>query len=82
MYWNNPTIKLTYPCNQDPIADSLHNGVHCLFYDPAIVKTQIHYTQTLQDICNWANHLITKNGIDGFVQQGKDLPGMLYQRWN
>jgi hypothetical protein len=69
MYWNNPTINLVYPSDQDPIKDSFHDGVHCLFYDPAIVKTQIYYKQTLQDICDWANRLITENGIDGFIQE-------------
>lgn len=69
MYWNNPRIELTYPSDQDPIKDSFHGGVHCLFHDPVIDKTQIHYKQTLQDICTWANQLIAKNGVDGFVQE-------------
>lgn len=67
MYWNNPTIKLTYPSDQDPIKDSFHNGVHCLFYNPAILKEQIHYKQSLQDICNWANNGIKKDNINGFL---------------
>ena len=69
MYWNNPRIELTYPSDQDPIQDSFHGGVHCLFYDPAIVKTQIRYKQTLQDICNWANNSIQTHGVNGFIQQ-------------
>jgi len=69
MYWNNPRIELTYPSDQDPIQDSFHGGVHCLFYDPAIVKTQIRYKQTLQDICNWANNNIQTHGVNGFIQQ-------------
>jgi hypothetical protein len=69
MYWNNPQIELTYPSDQDPIVDSFHGGVHCLFYDPAIVKTQIRYKQTLQDICNWANNSIQTHGVNGFIQQ-------------
>jgi hypothetical protein len=69
MYWNNPQIELTYPSDQDPIRDSFHNGVHCLFYDPAVPKQQISYKQTLQDICDWANFAIYDQGIDGFVQE-------------
>jgi hypothetical protein len=72
MYWNNPTINLTYPTNQDPIKDSFHGGVHCLFYDPAIDKTQIHYKQTLQHICDWANFAIHDFGIDGFIQEQRN----------
>jgi hypothetical protein len=68
MYWNNPTIELTYPLStQDPIVDSLHNGAHCLFYDPSVDKTEIGYKQSLGDICNWANQSIRNNGIDGFI---------------
>lgn len=69
MYWNNPRIEVTYPSNQDPIKDSFHQGMHCLFYDPAILKTQIRYKQTLQDICDWANQSISKQGVHGFIQQ-------------
>lgn len=66
MYWDNPQIKLTYPNDQDPIRQSLHDGAHCLFYDPAIPKSQIAYKQSLQDICDWANKQIKHYGIDGF----------------
>jgi hypothetical protein len=57
MYWNNPIINLTYPSSQDPIKDSLHNGVHCLFYDSAFDQKQIQYQQKLQDLCDWTNLL-------------------------
>jgi hypothetical protein len=67
MYWNNPKIEVVYPSEQDPIAQSLHGGVHCLFYDPAVPKQQIRYKQTLQDICNWANNNIKTHGVDGFI---------------
>ena len=60
-------INLTYPSDQDPIRDSFHGGVHCLFYDPAILKTQIRYKQTLEDICNWANNNIQTHGVNGFI---------------
>lgn len=67
MYWNNPQIELTYPSESDPIAKSLHNGTHCLFYNPAVPTTSIHYKQSLQDICNWATDQIKYQGINGFI---------------
>jgi hypothetical protein len=67
MYWNNPTIDLTYPSNRDPIVESFHNGNHCLFYDPYILKGQIEGGQSLQQLCDWANQLIKQQGIDGFI---------------
>ena len=69
MYWNNPTIRVTYPLNSqdDPIKQSFHNGVHCIFYDPAVPKEIIRYQQSLKDICDWANGHIERDGIDGFI---------------
>ena len=67
MYWNNPTIELTYPNNRDPIQESFHEGKHCLFYDPAIPKNQIDTGQTLQQLCDWANERIHTQGLDGFI---------------
>jgi hypothetical protein len=72
MYWNNPTINLTFPSDQDPIEKSLHNGAHCLFYHPAITKSCIHYSQSLQDLCDWANNNIMSQGIDQFVNNSKN----------
>lgn len=67
MYWNNPTIEVKYPGDQDPIQESFHQGSHCLFYDPAIPKNQIDAGQTLQQLCSWANNLIQDQGIAGFI---------------
>jgi len=62
-------INLEYPCdNQDPIQESFHNGEHCLFYDPAIKRKDIRYTQTLDVISEWANCAIRDRGIDRFIQ--------------
>ena len=52
-YWHNPTKTYTWPCDEDPIVDSFHNGQHCLFFDPAVDKNTIAYKQSLQDICDW-----------------------------
>ena len=67
MYWNNPLIETTWPSTLDPIADSLHNGKHCLFYDSSFNQGQIFYQQKLQDLCNWANDLIKTQGITQFL---------------
>lgn len=72
MYWNNPTIELTYPSDQDPIVKSLHGGAHCIFYNPVIPKESIHYKQSLQDICTWANEQIKLHGRDGFLSDQRN----------
>ena len=69
MYWNNPQIELTYPSlDQDPVFQGLHNGKHCLFYDPSVDKKSIKNNQSLQTLCNWANGAIKQQGVRGFVQ--------------
>jgi hypothetical protein len=68
MHWNNPIINLTYPSSQDPIKDSLHDGVHCLFYDPVFDQKQIKYQQKLQDLCDWTNQSIATQGVTCFLQ--------------
>jgi hypothetical protein len=73
MYWNNPTIEVSYPSDRDPIQQSSHNGQHCLFYDPSIPKDQIDAGQTLQQLCDWANQHITTQGVDGFISNKIDL---------
>jgi hypothetical protein len=67
MYWNNPIKEYHWPSDQDPINDSLHNGQHCIFYDPAVDKHQIRVNQPLQDLCNWANQCINNNGVNYFL---------------
>ena len=69
-YFNNP-IKiynktvLPHPVDMDPIVESMHNGAHCLFYNPKLNHNMISYQQKLQDLCNWANrrnkHFLTDN---------------------
>jgi hypothetical protein len=59
-YFNNP-IKtynktvLPHPVDMDPIVESMHNGAHCLFYNPKFNHNMINYQQKLQDLCDWAN---------------------------
>jgi hypothetical protein len=72
MYWNNPTIKVQYPSDQDPIQASSHAGAHCLFYDPAVPRHTIRYRQTLQDICTWANGYIQSSGATAFVNDQRN----------
>ena len=68
MYWTNSRIECTWPGALDPITQSQHGGAHCLFYDPAVPVRLIRYQQTLQDISDWANCLLQRHGIQGFVQ--------------
>lgn len=68
MYWNNPNINLKWPNDRDIVQESLHNGVHCLFYDPAVDIQTIHCGQTLSDLCNWANRCIEVQGLDQFLK--------------
>lgn len=46
----------------------MHDGAHCLFYDPAVPIKQIRYQQTLVDLCAWINQGLANHGIDDFVQ--------------
>lgn len=72
MYWNNPTIKVRYPSNSDPIQQSFHSGAHCLFHDPAVPRHTIRYRQTLQDICDWANEYIRRSGAEAFINDQRN----------
>jgi len=60
-YWNNQIKTYTqtvlpYPQDTDPIVTSLHNGTHCLFWDPGVPIVAIKYQQKLKDFCMWANN--------------------------
>ena len=63
-YWLNGIKKYIWPTDEDPIVESMHNGAHCLFYDPSVHKDTITYKQSLQDICDWAN-----NRTDDFTER-------------
>jgi hypothetical protein len=67
MYWNNPIKEYNWPSIHDPIIDSLHNGKHCIFYDPIVNKNQIRVNQPLQDLCNWINTAVEKEGIESVI---------------
>lgn len=72
MYWNNPLIETTWPGTADPIAESLHNGTHCLFWNPAADFGQCRTNQTLNQLCDWANSWLFQDGIDGFAADPKN----------
>lgn len=67
MYWNNPLVEAQWPSDIDPIADSMHNGVHCLFYNSQASFKNVQTQQTLEDLCNWASQWLEKDGLDEFV---------------
>jgi hypothetical protein len=59
-YWLNgiktyTQTVLEYPLDTDPIVESMHNGEHCLFYDPGVIKARIDYKPTVQDQCDFMN---------------------------
>ena len=72
MYWNNPLIEAHWPGELDPIQQSLHNGQHCLFWNPHGNFKQCKTNQTLTDLSNWANSWLTQDGIDGFIAEVKN----------
>lgn len=67
MYWNNPLIEARWPGAIDPVQQSMHNGAHCLFYNPHTTLENVHTQQTLLDLCNWANDWLDKVSIDEFI---------------
>ena len=67
-YWLNGIKEYTWPTDEDPIIESMHNGAHCLFYDPSVHKDTITYKQSLQDICDWANRR-----TDDFTEREKNF---------
>ena len=71
-YWLNGIKEYTWPTDEDPIIESMHNGSHCLFYDPSVHKDTITYKQSLQDICDWANRSIKEQGIDKFINTSEN----------
>jgi hypothetical protein len=66
---DNPIQTFRWPNEQDPIAQSLHSGKHCLFYDGVFDHSKITYEQKLQDLCNWANFGIKEYGVSGFLKE-------------
>ena len=67
-YWDYPLEEFNWPCSQDPVLSSSHNGTHCLFYDPKYDFRNIPYQQHLDDLCNWANEQLA-GGIDKFFSE-------------
>jgi hypothetical protein len=66
-YWKSSKKTYVWPCADDPIIDSMHNGSHCLFYNPRINKHTVTYKQSLQDLCGWINTSLDHDGIDRFL---------------
>ena len=72
MYWNNPLIEAYWPGARDPVAESLHSGSHCLFYDPNSRFDHIKTNQRLQDLIRWANEWLLSDGINGFIADARN----------
>ena len=75
-YWKNPINNYIWPSKEDPIVTSQHDGVHCLFFDPAINTTIIAYRQNLQMLCEWINNGVKEHGIDNFVDDNRNWYSM------
>lgn len=73
MYWNNPLVTIDWPNSQDPVKDCLHNGQHCLFWNPAATFDYISTNQRLGDLCHWAMQNIAQDGLDGFVTDSRNF---------
>ena len=71
MYWNNPLIELTWPNSRDPVIESFHNGVHCLFYNPKMAFDTVQTNQRLPDLCDWANAGLGA-GLQNFINDARN----------
>lgn len=67
MYWNNPLIECQWPGDVDPVNASLHQGNHCLFWNPHCKFDHIQTNQRLEDLCRWAQQWLVHDGLDKFV---------------
>ena len=72
MYWNNPLIEAQWPSAQDPVQDSMHNGIHCLFWNPQAEFQNLPTNQRLIELCRWAMEWLDHDGIDGFVSDPRN----------
>lgn len=72
MYWDKPLVEAIWPCVDDPIVQSQHNGVHRLFYNSAAGFDCVQTNQRLSDLCEWANNWLITDGIDAFVQDQRN----------
>ena len=71
MYWNNPLISLTWPNDRDPVVESFHNGIHCLFYNANTKFDTVQTNQRLQDLCDWANAGLG-SGLHNFIGDSRN----------
>lgn len=70
MYWQNPLVQVRWPCAVDPFIELLKND-HCLYWNAEFDHRSLHTNQSLQDLCDWANHgLIT--GADAMQQDQRN----------
>ena len=72
MYWNNPLQEFHWPGPQDPIAMGLHQGAHCLFWNPECSVASMCTTQTLADLCDWANMWLQQDGAKNFLAEPRN----------
>lgn len=71
MYWNNAIHQHQWPSDQDPIVESMHQGRHCLFYNPQAKFDCIQTNQRLADLCAWAMARMI-HGLDKFFEDSRN----------
>jgi hypothetical protein len=69
MYWNNPLISLTWPTDQDPIANIHSTSQHCLFWNPNYDFKAVTSRYNLTDFCNELNEIFDQWGQSVLGQQ-------------
>lgn len=72
MYWHNASIECIWPGSADPVKQSLHDGRHCLFYDPCARFDNIITNQRLADLARWANQWLANDGIESFATNSRN----------
>jgi len=65
-------LHVNWPATIDPICDSLHQGQHCLFFNPSAQYNHIKIWQTLQDLCDQTNNWIQSSGVDDFIADARN----------
>jgi hypothetical protein len=72
MYWNKPLITVSWPSARDPVQESMHNGQHCLFWNPATRFNNVVTNQRLKDLCEWAMTGLQSQDPDSFLTDPKN----------
>ena len=70
MYWDQPLKTYHWPHKSNILAELLGDQ-HLLFWQPEFDFKVLTGHQSLQDLCDWANHGLSQ-GIDSFVKDPRN----------